>query len=158
MILNKDSIRVAIIGARKASKAGLDFAYDVGMLLAREKVIVYTGGGPGIMEAASKGVHDSGGISVGILKDADGADANKYVKIPIMTGIGDLRNGILIRSVHGAIAIEGAYGTLSEIAYTLGYEKPVLGYKSWDIPGIKSVDTPEEAVDTILHMIRDVNK
>ncbi|NQV30354.1 MAG: TIGR00725 family protein [Candidatus Marinimicrobia bacterium] len=150
-------MRVAIIGARDASKEGLEFAYKVGRLLAEQGVITYTGGGAGIMEAVSKGVHECGGIAVGVLKDADGADANKYVNIPIMTGMGDLRNGILIRSVHGVIAIEGAYGTLTEIAYTLGYEKPILGYKSWDIPGIKSVNTPEAAVDTIIKMIRDIN-
>ncbi|NQV51064.1 MAG: TIGR00725 family protein [Candidatus Marinimicrobia bacterium] len=157
MILNAQTIRVAIIGARDASQAGIDFAFGVGKLLAERGVLVYTGGGSGIMEAASKGVHEGGGIAVGVLKEADGKDANKYIHIPIMTGMGDLRNGILIRSVHGAIAIEGAYGTLSEIAYTLGYEKPVLGYKSWDIPGIRSVNSPKEAVDSMLKMIGDTN-
>lgn len=153
MIPSRESIRVAIIGARDASPAGIEFAYEVGRLLAERGVIVYTGGGGGIMEAASRGTHEGGGIAVGILKASDIESANAYLHIPVMTGMGDLRNGILIRSVHGAIAVEGAYGTLSEIAYTLGYEKPVIGFQSWDIPGLESVDSPSVAVDRILERI-----
>lgn len=154
MIKAKDTIRVAIIGARDASPEGLEFAYEVGKLLAERGVIVYTGGAYGIMEAASKGVHDGGGIAVGVLKENDLSGANEYVTIPIMTGMGDLRNGIIIRSVQAAIAVEGAYGTLSEIAYTIGDKKPVVGFKSWDIPGITSVTTPSEAVNSILNRLK----
>ncbi|MCF7904562.1 MAG: Rossmann fold nucleotide-binding protein, partial [Candidatus Marinimicrobia bacterium] len=77
------------------------------------------------------------------------------ISIPVMTGMGDLRNAIIIRSVQGAIAIDGAYGTLSEIAYTLGYNKPVVTYKSWDIPGVEHAETPEAAVDLILSLISE---
>jgi len=55
MILAKDSLRVAIIGAREASPDGQDFAFAVGKLLAEQGVLVYTGGGAGIMEAAFQG-------------------------------------------------------------------------------------------------------
>ncbi len=153
MILSKHTIRIAIIGGRKASDEALQFAYDVGKLLGEQDILVYTGGGPGIMESCSRGVHDGGGIAVGVLKGSTSEEANQYVQIPIMTGMGDLRNGILVRSVHGAIAIEGNYGTLSEIAYTLGYEKPAVGFQTWDIPGLKAVDSPEQAVETILNLI-----
>jgi len=157
MILAKDSVRVAIIGARESSPAGLSFAYEVGLLLGQKGVIVFTGGGQGVMKAASQGVQESGGIAVGILKENDLQHANEFINIPIMTGMGDLRNGIIIRSVQGAIAVDGAYGTLSEIAYSLGNEKPIVGFQTWDIPGLLTVSTPKEAVDTILKLIGDID-
>ncbi len=155
MIIAKDTIRVAIIGARDASPEGLEFAYEIGKLFGQKGILVYTGGAGGIMEAACKGVQAGGGISVGVLKGNDLEGANEYINIPIMTGMGDLRNGIIIRSVQGAIAVEGAYGTLSEIAYTLSDKKPVLGYRSWDITGLQAVQSPQEAVDTLLEQIKD---
>jgi len=150
-----NSIRIAIIGARDASEKGLKFAYEVGRLLAEKNVVVYTGGADGIMEAASRGVKEAGGINVGILKSSDLEMANDSVTIPVMTGMGDLRNGVIIRSVQGSIAVEGSYGTLSEIAYTLSYGKPVVGYNTWDIKGLVPVDTPEEAVKRILELINE---
>jgi len=153
MINSETGKRIAIIGARDASPSGIQFAFDTGKLLAERGAIVYTGGGAGIMEAASKGAKAGGGIVVGILKDSDGLDANDYIDVPIMTGMGDLRNGIIIRSVHAAIAVEGAFGTLSEIAYTLGYGKPVIGYSSWDIKELEAVNSPENAVKRIFELI-----
>jgi len=154
MAANKH-LRVAIIGARETDEDARNFAYAVGKLLAEQGAIVYTGGAAGIMRAAGKGVRAGKGVSVGILKETDLSQANEYVDIPVMTGMGDLRNGIIIRSVQGAIAVDGAYGTLSEIAYTLSDNKPVVAYRSWDIEGVRGVDTPEEAVDTLLSLIAE---
>ncbi|MEA3285835.1 MAG: TIGR00725 family protein [Candidatus Marinimicrobia bacterium] len=154
MIISKDAPRVAIIGARNASPEGLEFAYEIGRLLGKLGALVYTGGSGGIMEAASRGVHEGGGLAIGILKESDLSGANEFIHVPVMTGMGDLRNGIIIRSVQGAIAVEGAYGTLSEIAYTLSDKKPVLGFRSWDIPGLQAIHTPQEAVDTLLELIK----
>jgi len=157
MIQSQSIIRVAIIGGRVASPEGLQFAYEAGKILAERNVILYTGGGPGIMEAASRGAHEAGGIVVGVLKEDDDSWANEHVRIPIVTGMGDLRNGIIIRSVHGAIAVEGAYGTLSEIAFTLGYKKPIVGFHSWDIPGLEPVENSQHAVDRLLELIRSAD-
>ncbi|NQV42150.1 MAG: TIGR00725 family protein [Candidatus Marinimicrobia bacterium] len=157
MTTSKSAKRIAIIGARDASPDGIQFAYDTGKLLGSQGAIVYTGGGAGIMEAASRGAKEGGGIVVGILKDADGKDANEYIDVPVMTGMGDLRNGIIIRSVHAAIAVEGAFGTLSEIAYTLGYDKPLLGYNSWDIKEVEKVENPVDAVNRIFELIGDTD-
>ncbi len=149
----KSPKRVAIIGGRVATPEGLQFAYETGKLLAEHGIILYTGGGSGVMEAASRGAHEAGGVVVGVLKEADGMDANPYIQIPIMTGMGDLRNAIIIRSVHGAVAVEGSFGTLSEIAYTLGYEKPLFGFNSWKIDGVEPVSTSEYAVNRMIEMI-----
>ena len=153
-MISQSSPRIAIIGARDTDGDAQKFAFEVGKLLAEQGAIVYTGGAAGIMEAAGKGVQAGNGISVGILKEKDLSRANEYVNIPVMTGMGDLRNGIIIRSVQGAIAVDGAYGTLSEIAYTLSDNKPVVAYRSWDIPGVKQVETPQEAIETIFELIQ----
>ena len=145
--------RIAVIGARHGSPEGRAFAFEVGKALAEQGVLVYCGGAGGIMEATCQGVKAGGGVSIGILKGEDGKDANPYVDIPIMTGMGDLRNGIIIRSVQGVIAVEGGYGTLTEIAYTIGYDKPVVAFNSWDIPGMKQVKDVQSAVEKILDLI-----
>ena len=150
-------LRVALIGGRQASPEGLEFAYQIARLLGEQGALVYSGGAGGVMEAASRGARDGGGLSVGILKESDFSGANAYVDIPVMTGMGDLRNGIIIRSVQGAIAVEGSYGTLSEIAYALSDGKPVLGFHSWDIPGLTPVEDPHEAVELMLKKIRETD-
>ncbi len=142
-------LRIAVIGGRSASPEGEDFAYELGKQLAGLGAIVYSGGGPGIMAAACKGVRDGGGTSVGILKGTDPQEANPYVQIPVFTGMGDMRNPVIIRSVQAAIAVEGSYGTLSEIAYTCSAAKPVYAYQSWDIPGVIAVSNPAEVIDRL---------
>lgn len=149
----KYSPRIAIIGGRVASPEGIQFAYETGKLLAERGAILYTGGGAGVMEAASRGAHEAGGVVVGVLKEEDASSANEYVQIPIMTGMGDLRNGVIIRSVDGAIAVEGAWGTLSEIAYTKGYGKPLIGFRSWNLPDVEAAADSNQAVNRIFELI-----
>lgn len=143
-------LRVGVIGARAVSDEVYQKAYTVGKLLAEKNVILYTGGRGGVMEAASHGAHDAGGLVVGILMSTDPAEANGFVDVPVMTGMGDLRNGILVRSVDGLIAVDGAYGTLTEIAFTLNAAKPLIGLGSWNIKGMQHADTPENAVEQLI--------
>ena len=48
------------------------------------------------------------------------------------------------------IAIGGAYGTLSEIAFALKAGKRVVGLGTWDVDGVEAADSPEAAVETVL--------
>jgi uncharacterized protein (TIGR00725 family) len=105
------------------------------------------------MEAAAKGAKEAGGITIGILPGDREADANPYIDIPIVTAMGNARNVINVLTSHAVIAIEGSYGTLSEIALALKCRVPVIGLKTWDIsvPGgtllpICLARSPEEAV------------
>ncbi|MCF7802068.1 MAG: TIGR00725 family protein [Candidatus Marinimicrobia bacterium] len=148
--MEKQQIRVGVIGAREVRLDVYEIAYQVGKLLAEKGALLYSGGRTGVMEAASKGAHDAGGLVVGILMTTDPAEANPWVDVPILTGMGDLRNGILVRSVDGLIAIDGAYGTLSEIAFTLSAGKPLVGLGSWEIEGMLPAKTPEDAVDQLI--------
>lgn len=137
---------IGVIGAGEAREELLRIAEEVGRLLAMEGAIVITGGLGGVMEAASKGAFLEGGITVGILPTLNKKDANPYVKIPIPTGMGEMRNALIVRASDALISIGGEYGTLSEIALALKFGKRVIGLKTWDIKGIIQASSPEEAV------------
>ena len=125
------SLQISVIGSSEASNKGLQLAHSVGRELGKQGVTVVTGGLFGIMEAVSKGVKETGGTTVGILPGADPSAANQYVDIRVCTGIGYARNVVVVRSGLSVIAIEGAYGTLSEIAHALGDGIPVIGLDTW---------------------------
>lgn len=142
---------VAVIGGAEAGEEHLKVAEEVGALIARRGAVLVTGGMGGIMAAASKGAHEAGGLVIGILPAADRASANAYVDIPIVTGMNQARNFIIARTCDCAIAIDGRYGTLTEIAYCLMYNVPVVGIDTWQIEGpIVHVRDAREAVAAAL--------
>jgi uncharacterized protein (TIGR00725 family) len=85
------------------------------------------------MEAACRGAVSEGGLTVGILPGNDRTEANAYVQIPIITGIGYARNSIVVKSAQAVIAIGGSYGTLTEIGYALLNGIPVIGLNTWTL-------------------------
>jgi uncharacterized protein (TIGR00725 family) len=98
------------------------------------------------MAAACRGARSAEGKTVGILPGGDRSEANQWVEIAIATGLGELRNGLIVRSADVVIAVGGGHGTLSEIALALKAGLPVIGIGSWDIEGIERVATPADAV------------
>lgn len=114
--------------------------------MAAQKSILICGGLGGVMEAASKGAWEEGGITVGILPGFERTDANPYISVPIATGISTARNSIIARTCDLAIAVDGTYGTLSEIAFCLDFGKIVLGYKTHEVNGVVPIDKPEEII------------
>lgn len=151
--MNNPIYRVAVFGGRVTSENLLVTALEVGRIIAERSGILYCGGMGGVMEAVCRGAREAGGTTVGILPTGSAADANPFVDIPIVTGIGTARNSIIARSVHGGIAIDGRYGTLSEIAYSLDFGKPIVGIDTWKIEGVVSVGTAEEAVTKLWEMM-----
>jgi uncharacterized protein (TIGR00725 family) len=141
-----DGSYVAVIGASVATAEQESVAEEVGRRLAQAGVIVITGGGGGVMAAASRGAAGAGGTVIGILPGEDRAHANPWVSIALPTGLGELRNGLIVRAADVAIAVGGAYGTLSEIALALVGEVPVIGIDSWDVEGVQAAGSPQEAV------------
>jgi len=136
------SAKISVFGGRKVGEALYAETVEIGRMMAKENWLVFCGGGPGVMEAISKGVKEGGGTCIGILKGTSLKEGNKYLTLPIKTGLGVARNAILAYNCDAAVAIDGEYGTLSEIAYALQLNKPVIGYKSWSVPKIESVKTP----------------
>lgn len=141
---------IAVIGGRRASKAHLKEALAAGRLIARSGAVLMTGGLSGVMEAACKGAHLEGGLTIGILPGTDKHEANKYVDIPVVTGLGIGRNVIIARAADALIAIGGQYGTLSEIAFALQLNKPVAGIGTWSIEGVMQAKDAHEAIEKAL--------
>lgn len=92
-------------------------------------------------------------MTVGILPQNDAKSANKYIDIPIVTGLGIGRNVIIARTADALIAVGGEYGTLSEIAFALQMEKPVVGIRTWDIKGIVRSDNAADAVARVFELL-----
>jgi uncharacterized protein (TIGR00725 family) len=138
---------VAVVGPGEASPDELAAAEAVGAGLAARGAIVITGGRGGVMEAACRGAVSNGGTTVGILPGSTRAEANDWVTIAIPTGLGELRNGLIVRAADAVVAVGGAYGTLSEVALALKTGTPVLGLGTWEIDGVQAVGSPDEAVE-----------
>jgi uncharacterized protein (TIGR00725 family) len=152
------SNRTKIIGVigqgRDCSEELLKAAEEVGYQIAQRKAILICGGLGGVMEAACRGAKKEGGTTIGVLPGTNKADANRFVDIPIVTGIGEARNSIIVRTADALIAIGGKYGTLSEIAFALAFGKPIVGLHTWQgIDGIIQSASPAEAVETIFQLI-----
>lgn len=107
------------------------------------------------MEAACMGARSEGGLTVGIIPGASRSDTNRYVDIPVVTGMGHGRNIIVASSCDAVIAIGGGFGTLSEIAFALRLKIPVVGIRTWDVSSeIKKAAGPDEAVDMAFELAR----
>ena len=145
---------IAVIGTGTGcSPEAYALGEQVGREIGAQGHTLICGGLNGIMEAACKGAKAAGGTTIGILPTDDPAHANQWVDIPIATGMGYARNLIVVRSAQAVIAIDGAFGTLSEIAHARGYGLPVVGLKTWTIhrpdgldPGIIVTRDPLDAV------------
>ena len=103
-----------------------DAAYRTGYALARAGAVLVCGGLGGVMEAAAHGAYDAGGVAVGFLPGLDRSAANPYLTYVFPTGLGTLRNYLVIRSVHAAILIAGGVGTLQEAAIAYDHRVPVV--------------------------------
>lgn len=146
---------VAVIGGYDCSAQDAALAEEVGELLARQGAVVITGGRRGISEAACRGAKRGGGLTIGILPSAGYREANPFVDHAICTGIGEARNSCIVMTADGVIAFPGKFGTLSEMAFALLEQKPVVSLNSWDVsPLVVKVDSPQEAVTRILQEIR----
>ena len=147
--MKKKPLKIAVIGGRTADKETLEKAYDLGQILAKRGYLLICGGRGGIMEAASKGAYESGGLTLGLLPGRDTSDANPWIKIALPTGVGLARNSIIACSADGAIAVGGEFGTLSEIAYCKQFGKPVCSLNSWNIKNLHQVNSAKEAIEYI---------
>jgi uncharacterized protein (TIGR00725 family) len=141
---------VAVIGPSDATSQQTRNAEEIGRKLAEGGAIVVCGGLGGVMEAACRGASGAAGTTVGLLPGTDRDSANEWVQIAIPTGLGELRNGLVIRAADAVIAVGGAYGTLSEIALTLRAGIPVIGLNTWEIEGIERVESSDDAVSRAL--------
>ena len=162
---------ISVIGSDRSdknlSKYALDTAEEIGRLIAKNNAILICGGRGGIMEAACKGAKEKNGISVGILPESK-EEANIYIDIDIVSGLGNLRNSLIVNTSDAVIAIAGRSGTLNEISYSMIYQKPLILMKGTGgivdlfcnektfIDGMKNyyiANSPIEAIENIFKKI-----
>ena len=148
-------------GGNTASEDGLRMAEEVGYLIARADAVLICGGLNGVMQAAAKGAKRGGGLTLGILPTGNKADANPYIDLPVATAMSTARNLIIVRTADALIAINGSYGTLSEMAHAFDLGKSVFALRTWPMEkaGVDGVlfvpvGSPREAVDRALEYAR----
>lgn len=153
---------IAVIGGSQCSPEEEKLAEAVGRELARRGAIIICGGLSGVMQAACKGAISEKGITVGILPGDDRTEANPYVSIPVVTGMSHARNMIVVKSAQAVIAIDGSYGTLSEIACALQNSIPVIGLNTWSFSAKGKIDDSiiqaRDARDAVEKAVAEVMK
>lgn len=130
---------VAVIGGSQPSESEACLAEEVGVMLAAEGWAVLSGGLGGVMEAASRGAARHGGLVIGILPGGDPDSCNAYVEIAVASGLGDGRNAVIANTADAFVAVGGSFGTLSEIAFALKRNKPVVALCSWKLDATRLV-------------------
>lgn len=158
--MKNNNIFIAIIGGSNCSSQAAALAEEAGGEIARQGAVLVCGGLGGVMEAACKGASREGGLTIGILPGDNRQAANPYVRIPIATGLGYARNVAVVKSAQAVIAIDGSYGTLSEIGHALQSGIPVIGLNTWSLSidgqadnSIIPAKTPKDAVNKAIELI-----
>jgi uncharacterized protein (TIGR00725 family) len=151
--------QISVVGGGEGEPEILGDAEAVGRGIAEAGATLICGGRTGVMEAASKGAAEAGGVVVGVLPTLERADANEHVTHVIATGIGEARNLAVVASGDAVIAVGGEWGTLSEIAYARKLGRPVIALRSWPLRnragtdlGIIETESPADAVRTALEL------
>ena len=154
-------IIIAVIGTRQPSPEESKLAEEVGRELAKNGIALICGGLGGVMEDACRGACAEGGLTIGVIPGDDRKSANRYVQIPIATGIGYARNVIIVKTAQAIIAVGGGYGTLTELGYALDSKKPVIGLKTWKFSRNNRMDksiirahNAKEAVSKALKLVK----
>lgn len=155
-------IHIAVCGPGVASEEEKRWAEEAGRLLAEAGAVLVCGGMTGVMDAAARGAREAGGVVVGILPGPDLEGASEHLSAAVVTGMGETRNALVVRSADAVLAIAGEYGTLSEIALALKMGIPVVGLRTWELakdgvpedPLVRAEGVPE-AVAEAMHLARE---
>ena len=141
------ALYIAVIGGSDVGPETAALAREVGREVAKIGAVLLCGGLGGVMAAAAQGAQEAGGVSLGILPQADRRQANPFLTYSIATNLGHARNVLIAHSADALIAVAGSYGTISEAAIALKLGKPVIALNiTWDLAGVKRATSPAEAV------------
>ena len=145
------SMRVSVIGGGRVTDEEYATARELGRVLGERSHEVVCGGRGGVMEAVCRGASEAGGHTIGILPGDRPDAANEYVDTPVVTGLGNARNVLVVLNGDAVVAVDGGPGTLSELGHALDLGKPVAGLDTHRVEGlpIEHVETPVEAVEYI---------
>lgn len=152
------AVQIAVVGSGAGDETVNELARRVGVEIAKGGGVLVCGGLGGVMEAVAMGAKEAGGATIGIIPGDDPKSANRHIDHVIVTGMGHGRNVLVVKSAVAVIALPGGPGTLSEIALALKMGRPVVsvgGFDPWSkIDGVKSIESPEEAVRHIFELIK----
>ncbi len=148
IVLARRGVRrcIGVVGPGTHLSAGLDRdsffelcekATEVGRLIARRQGVVVTGGLGGVMEAVSKGAQSAGGMTIGLSPHPARGSGNAFLDVELPTGLGEMRNGLVVRSADVLLAVGGSWGTLSEVALARRDGKSVVSLDGWRVVGGK---------------------
>jgi uncharacterized protein (TIGR00725 family) len=102
-------------------------AFEVAALAARAGWIVLTGGRDlGVMDAASRGARSADGIAIGVLPDSDTRGASRALDIAIVTGLGEMRDQVVVLSSDAIVVCGMSEGTAAEAALAIKAQKPIV--------------------------------
>ena len=153
---------VGVCGPDPAPADLVEQAESVGRLLARRGAVVVCGGLGGVMGAAARGASAEGGVSIGLLPDATRERASPHLTVSVTTGMGEMRNALVVRASDVIIAVGGEFGTLSEVAFALKIGVPVVGLRTWElvrdgrpVHAFPRFQTSEDAVEQALALAAD---
>ncbi len=156
-----DMSYIAVIGASEATSREFDLSVEVGKEIAKAGCVLVCGGLSGVMEGAAKGASENGGTSIGILPQDNRRQANRYLSYSLPTGLGHMRNYLVVASGDGVLAIGGGAGTLSEMGMAMKLQRPVVLLESIDLKAafqkdteVGRAETPGEAVAYLLRELR----
>lgn len=151
---------IAVIGSGQCGDDIREKAYRVGKAIAEAGVVLICGGLGGVMDSAAEGAKAAGGLTVGILPDHNRIGASRFLDVSIPSGIGEMRNALVVRSADALVAVCGEFGTLAEIGFALKTGKPVVGLDTWQLTNhsgknheIIVADSPEKAVELAIEAI-----
>lgn len=160
--MKNEFVFIGVIGGSEVSPQVAELAEEVGQEIARQGAVLVCGGLGGVMEAACRGAAREGGLTIGILPGDNRQDANPHVQIPIVTGIGYARNVAVVKSSQAVIAVDGSYGTLTEIGHALQSGIPVIGLNTWSLSidgrtdnNIIPAKNPRDAVARAMALIKE---
>ncbi len=136
----KKALKIGVLGPHSCTQAQRKLGLEVGARIAEKGGLLVCGGLGGMMEATAEGAKKAGGETLGVLPGNDAAAANSFIDLALPTGLGPVRNLLLVRACDAVIAIHGGYGTLTEIAFALRLDIPVVGLKTWSLVSNGSVD------------------
>jgi uncharacterized protein (TIGR00725 family) len=149
---------VAVVGPSRGSPQELHAAEEIGAGLAAAGAVVVTGGLGGVMEAACRGARSRRGTTLGLLPGTDRDDANGWVEVAVATGLGELRNGLVVRASDALVAVGVSPGTVSEVALALAIGRPVVGLGAWEAHDVEQAATPADALERIARLLPQLRR
>jgi uncharacterized protein (TIGR00725 family) len=156
--IRRPPVVIGVMGSHEEGHCLADEALRLGGEIARRGYVLLTGGGTGLMKAASEGAWRAGGLVLGILpndrRTLVPGYPNEFVDIPVFTGMREARNVINAKTPHILVALSGGLGTLSEIAIAVRAGTPVIGLHSPPVASEGPIDfTAAETVEEVLALI-----